>query len=761
MENNNDGVIGISRRNSNPKVHSSMCSELTMMLDKVSSIIPSIETAQPGCKAGIEELCNLYNIVDKGKLIIQNCIECSSLYLAITGEATAMRCERIRDALRRSLFLVQNMVPSSLANQVADVHDDLGDVKFIVDPEEDEAGKAILEMLRQSDATQEHELQTFLFAASKLNLTSPKAILIERRAIKKLLDKINGNDPKKEGILKFFQYLVRKYGKTMKPEGSAKNEGVDVANVTSSTNLIASGTDAPQKCFSPTNSWTGRCEEQNNLSRFSTPPEFCCPLSMKLMYDPVIIASGQTYERENIEKWFSEGYDICPRTQLKLENFTITPNTCMKAVICNWCKDNELEFTSLPEQFHSYSVSSLHNISAPLVAGTKRDYMSDHSSSSVALSGASYVSSPMRETEESRTNSTQFFSNAYYQLYLSFSSFNKEMFLNFFYELSELPMELQVKAVRDFKSVLNREYQIWRSMISNGFLEAFLEFLKNDNGKCTMEAQRTGIQFFLAFLRNSRTRIPSISEDAVRLVASFLDSELKTEALEILHELLQQPSCRKSRLMASVVAPSVFLAWDSADSLCLELVLKIICELSFKNDVQSFLISSGIISKLSPILSQGKSPECCLKILLNLSEGKQATDLIIRTDQCLSSISDYLDTGSSVEREHASGILLALCSRSIDDCVLVMKEGVIPALVDLSVNGTEVAKASSIKLLQLLRDSRQSDQFGNSCSSEVAVNGAAENSPIGTICKQPISKSARYISRKLSIFSKPRSLTLV
>lgn len=247
----------------------------------------------------------------------------------------------------------------------------------------------------------------------------------------------------------------------------------------------------------------------------------------------------------------------------------------------------------------------------------------------------------------------------------------------------------------------------------------------------------------------------------MRLVASFLDSELKTEALEILHELLQQPSCRKSRLMASVVAPSVFLAWDSADSLCLELVLKIICELSLKNDVQSFLISSGIISKLSPILSQGKSPECCLKILLNLSEGKQAADLIIRTDQCLSSISDYLDTGSSVEREHASGILLALCSRSIDDCVLVMKEGVIPALVDLSVNGTEVAKASSIKLLQLLRDSRQSDQFGNSCSSVVAVNGAAENSPIGTICKQPISKSARYISRKLSIFSKPRSLTLV
>jgi len=58
-----------------------MCNELTMMLDKVSSILPSIEAARPGCKAGIQELCNLYNVVEKGKLITLHCIECSKLYL--------------------------------------------------------------------------------------------------------------------------------------------------------------------------------------------------------------------------------------------------------------------------------------------------------------------------------------------------------------------------------------------------------------------------------------------------------------------------------------------------------------------------------------------------------------------------------------------------------------------------------------------------------------------------------------------------------
>ena len=38
---------------------------------------------------------------------------------AITGEAIAMRCERIRNSMRRSLFLIQNMIPSMLANQAS------------------------------------------------------------------------------------------------------------------------------------------------------------------------------------------------------------------------------------------------------------------------------------------------------------------------------------------------------------------------------------------------------------------------------------------------------------------------------------------------------------------------------------------------------------------------------------------------------------------------------------------------------------------
>ncbi|PRQ19903.1 putative aminoacyltransferase, E1 ubiquitin-activating enzyme [Rosa chinensis] len=47
------------------------------------------------------------------------------------------------------------------------------------------------------------------------------------------------------------------------------------------------------------------------------------------MCDPVIIASGQTYERICIEKWFSDGHSTCPTTQQKLSRLSLTPNYCL------------------------------------------------------------------------------------------------------------------------------------------------------------------------------------------------------------------------------------------------------------------------------------------------------------------------------------------------------------------------------------------------------------------------------------------------
>ncbi|XP_074585392.1 U-box domain-containing protein 13-like [Curcuma longa] len=70
------------------------------------------------------------------------------------------------------------------------------------------------------------------------------------------------------------------------------------------------------------------------------PDDFRCPISLELMGDPVIVSTGQTYERECIEKWLEAGHDTCPKTQQKLSSTSLTPNYVLRSLIDQWCEEN-------------------------------------------------------------------------------------------------------------------------------------------------------------------------------------------------------------------------------------------------------------------------------------------------------------------------------------------------------------------------------------------------------------------------------------
>ncbi|OAY32649.1 U-box domain-containing protein 3 isoform X1 [Manihot esculenta] len=72
------------------------------------------------------------------------------------------------------------------------------------------------------------------------------------------------------------------------------------------------------------------------------PSYFRCPLSLELMLDPVIVASGQTYERSSIQKWLDHGLNICPKTYQTLAHTILIPNYTVKAMITNWCEENHV-----------------------------------------------------------------------------------------------------------------------------------------------------------------------------------------------------------------------------------------------------------------------------------------------------------------------------------------------------------------------------------------------------------------------------------
>lgn len=73
------------------------------------------------------------------------------------------------------------------------------------------------------------------------------------------------------------------------------------------------------------------------------PDDFRCPISLELMRDPVIVSTGQTYERSCIQKWLDAGHKTCPKTQQTLLHTALTPNYVLKSLIALWCESNGIE----------------------------------------------------------------------------------------------------------------------------------------------------------------------------------------------------------------------------------------------------------------------------------------------------------------------------------------------------------------------------------------------------------------------------------
>ncbi|KAM3341545.1 U-box domain-containing protein 15 [Capsicum galapagoense] len=77
------------------------------------------------------------------------------------------------------------------------------------------------------------------------------------------------------------------------------------------------------------------------------PNEFLCPITLQIMTDPVIISTGQTYERESIQQWLNSNHHTCPKTGETLTHLSLAPNFALKNLIGEWCLKNNFQ---LPEK---------------------------------------------------------------------------------------------------------------------------------------------------------------------------------------------------------------------------------------------------------------------------------------------------------------------------------------------------------------------------------------------------------------------------
>ncbi|EXB91931.1 U-box domain-containing protein 5 [Morus notabilis] len=711
------------------KVHVLICQELIKFLKRLAPIFSAIESARPRCTSGIPALCSLQDWMDKAKSIIQHCSESSKLYLkmcvfigvqAITGEKILMRCERLRDNLDSCLRQIQNMVPLLLAAKISGIIHDLRNANFLLDSADKEAGKAVLALIRKDiTATRTEnnkELEALQLAALKLGITSPLAVLIEKRTINRLLDNINDTASRKKKILKYLLFLLRKYGNMIwQCQGNSTQE-------------------APRREF------IDDCDSSE------PPDEFKCPISMRLMYDPVIIDSGRTFERIWIERWFNDGNETCPVTHKKLDHLSLTPNSAMKSIIAKWCLKHE--FTVSDPCLQSFPASlSRSRTSCSSSIPSFRSYMDDLH---LQVSSVSICSSNTTCGSHLSENNENELKNGIVQIneesQNSAQSHDKTLgVLNF----AELSWESQCKAVEDVKTQLEGRDQADLSANSYDYVDSLIKFTKDASKLSDVKAQREGAEALLAIFSKNRNEMLPFQEDGIYVLTSLLDSEITEKALEILEILSYEQHCM-SKMLAAGVLPSISRVLETPIRQLHILALKILCNLSINSNIGYHMVYLDYVPNLVRFLGDSALARYSIEIMNNLCSIEEARIAVAENSDCIVAIGKLLECTD--EQEHALDVLLSLCHGGADYCQLVMTESTVESLVHISMNGNSRVRSIAIELLQLLGH--------NTCGTASKSSTPNARLDLDTSWqskgKKPSSKAVWFLGREASIFSKRR-----
>jgi hypothetical protein len=396
----------------------------------------------------------------------------------------------------------------------------LEEVVFTLDQSEKEAGDEVINLLQRNrkmnSSSDSGELEVFHMAALKLGITSSRAALTERRALKKLIEKARSDeDKRKEYVVSYLYNLMRKYSKFFRSEAGddTDSQGSSPCSPTilgmedmygpygngRAFSRQLSSIQSFNSRFGSFNSRLGsfNCRRSGPRSEnMSIPPEeLRCPISLQLMYDPVIISSGQTYERVCIEKWFNDGHSTCPKTQQQLSHLSLTPNYCVKALIASWCEQNDFPVPDGPPG--SFDVNWRLALSDSEATGC----VSLESFDSINVKSVKVVPlDNVRKEEPANNESGTLDDSSCYDFDMNEGYRNLLLMLH-----EKTNLHIQCRLVEQIRYLLKDDEEARIQMGSNGFAEALVQFLRNAVQDGNEKAQEIGaMALFNLAVNNNR-----------------------------------------------------------------------------------------------------------------------------------------------------------------------------------------------------------------------------------------------------------------
>ncbi|XP_002526006.2 U-box domain-containing protein 11 [Ricinus communis] len=378
------------------------------------------------------------------------------------------------------------------------------------------------------------------------------------------------------------------------------------------------------------------------------PDDFLCPIALEIMRDPVIVATGQTYERSYIQRWIDTGNTTCPKTQQKLEHLTLTPNYVLRSVITQWCAQHNIE-----------QPSALANGRIKKSDGSFRDVSGD-----IAAIQALVRKLSSRSVEERRAAVSEIRS-------LSKRSTDNRILIA---EAGAIPVLVNLLTAEDVPiqensvtAILNLSiYESNKGLIMlAGAVPSIVQILRAGSVEARENAAATLFSLSLG------------DENKIIIGASG--------AIPALVELLENGSPRGKK--------------DAATALF---------NLCIYQGNKGRAVRAGIIPALLKMLTDSRNcmADEALTILSVLASNQDAKAAIVKAST-IPVLIDLLRTGQPRNKENAAAILLSLCKRDPENLACISRLGAVIPLMELTKSGTERGKRKATSLLEHLRKLQQ------------------------------------------------------
>ncbi|XP_030927992.1 U-box domain-containing protein 16 [Quercus lobata] len=255
----------------------------------------------------------LHVVLQRVKTLVEDCSNCSKMWLLSQTQTVSNNFHELTVELSTLLdiFPMKELdLNDDIEELVVLIRKQCSNNKSYVDPRDDEVKRAVLGLLDsiKSEIVPEQSKLAEIF--SKLGLRDASSCREEIENLEEEVQSQNQSDEK------------------------SKSEAISLIGLVRYAKCVLFGASTPDP----------DTPRRKPPPEAVIPPDFRCPISLDLMRDPVVVATGQTYDRDSIKLWIDSGHATCPKTGQTLAHTELVPNLGLKNLIAMWCREKKIPF---------------------------------------------------------------------------------------------------------------------------------------------------------------------------------------------------------------------------------------------------------------------------------------------------------------------------------------------------------------------------------------------------------------------------------